>query len=282
MNKVQIIAEVGINHNGDLKLAKRMITEAAWAGADYVKFQKRNPDVCVPEEQKGLIKETPWGTMTYLEYKHRLEFNKEQYKELYQHAAINQVGIFASVWDKDSVDFMSQFESQFTEFPIIMKIPSALITDIELGKYARTKSHFLMASTGMSTEQEIYDFYCAVDPHVLFHTNSCYPSPINDINLLYVKHLQDRYTMSEIGYSGHESGYTPTIAAVAMGVTWVERHFTVDKEMWGSDQTASLGTEEFDRMVRDITTVRRALGTPMFERRLFASELSKRKTLRGV
>ena len=144
----KLIAEIGINHNGSIKLAKKLIYIAKLSGFDYAKIQKRNPDVCVPEHQKNKKKNTPWGEMTYLEYKKKIEFNEEEIKELVNYSNEIGIGFFASVWDKDSVDLMAKYCN-------IGKIPSALITDLELCKYARQKFKYLIISTGMSTEEEI-------------------------------------------------------------------------------------------------------------------------------
>ena len=165
-----------------MDIAKRLIDVASLAGCDYVKFQKRNPDVCVPEEQKNKIKKTPWGEMSYLEYKYRTEFDKSQYDEIFEYAADKGIGIFASVWDNDSVDFMAKYCK-------VMKIPSALITNRKLLEYAREKAEYLMISTGMSTEEEISEAVNVCNPDLIFHTNSTYPSPIEELNLNYINWL---------------------------------------------------------------------------------------------
>jgi len=164
----RIISEIGINHNGDLDIAKKLIMISSAAGADYVKIQKRNPDVCVPEAQKTKMRETPWGTMTYLDYKKKIEFNEEQIIELIKFADSLNITFFASVWDKDSVDVMARHTT-------IGKIPSALITDLELCKYARRKFDKLIISTGMSTEEDIERCVKVCKPDVIMHTNSTYP-----------------------------------------------------------------------------------------------------------
>ena len=169
--KTKIIGEIGINHNGDIDLCKEIIDVAVVAGCDYVKFQKRNPDVCVPEEQKSKMRDTPWGEMTYLEYKWRVEFGETEYDEIDKYCKEKGIGWFASVWDTDSVDFMSKYNS-------ITKIPSALITNDELIKYAREKFGYLIISTGMSTEEEIEHCVEVCNPDVIMHTNSTYPSPV--------------------------------------------------------------------------------------------------------
>jgi N-acetylneuraminate synthase len=270
---VNTIAEIGINHNGDLEIAKRLIDVAVVAGCDYAKFQKRNPDVCVPEEQKNKMKDTPWGRMTYLEYKHKIEFGKEEYDELFSYAELKGIEIFASVWDKDSVDFMSKYTT-------VMKVPSALITNRELIQYAREKATYLMISTGMSTEEEIDRAVQDSSPDLIFHTNSTYPSPVEELNLNYIQWLRSKYPDIEIGYSGHEYGLVTTFAATALGATWIERHITLDRTMWGSDQMASVEPIGLMKLVKGIKDIEKSLGTPG-PREVFRSELSKRKSLRS-
>merc|ERR1719267_520599 len=163
--------------------------------------------------------------MTYLEYKWKLEFNMEQIAELTKYSDSFGIKFMVSVWDKDSVDLMAAVDNT------ISKIPSALITDLELCRYAREKFPFLIISTGMSTEAEIEAAYAACRPDVVMHTNSTYPCPSEDLNLNYIKHLQDKFPAAEIGYSGHEYGLVTTFGAVALGATWVERHITWDRKM---------------------------------------------------
>jgi len=267
----KIIVEGGINHNGDLSIAKKLIDVAVVAGCDYIKWQKRNPDLCVPEHQKSKTKSTPWGDMSYLDYKKKIEFNKSQYEEIFDYCC-NRIGCFSSVWDKDSVDFMSSFIN-------IAKIPSALITDIELCKCAREKFDTLIISTGMSTEEEIVECVEACNPDVIMHTNSTYPSPVNELNLNYIKHLESRWPKTEIGYSGHEYGLVATFAAVAMGASWVERHITLDRTMWGSDQLASVEPQGIIKLVKGIRDIEKSLGSGG-PRECLSGELSKRRVLR--
>ena len=278
--KTQIIAEIGINHNGDLNIAKKLIDISEFAGCDVVKFQKRNPDVCVPEHQKGVMRDTPWGRMTYLEYKHRLEFNEEQIKELVEYSNNLGIDFFASVWDSDSVDVMAKYTR-------IAKIGSASITDIKLCKYAREKFNFLIISTGMSTEEEIENCINACNPDVIMHTNSTYPCPVEDINLRYIERMNEKWGPksdqgSSIGYSGHEYGLVTTFAAVAMGCTWVERHVTLDRNMWGSDQKSSIEPSGLIKLVKGIRDIESATKYDPGPRRIFEGEQSKRKSLRKV
>lgn len=270
---VQIIAEIGINHNGSMDLAKRLILLSKAAGADYAKIQKRNPDVCVPEHQKSKMRETPWGTMTYLDYKKRIEFDESQIKELFDYA--QQIGIkfFASVWDKDSANLMAKYST-------IGKIPSALINDLDLCKYARSKFETLIISTGMSSEKEIVDCVDACNPDVIMHTNSTYPCPVQDLNLRYIEHLRSKYPDKEIGYSGHEYGLVTSFVAAGLGAKWVERHITLDRHMWGSDQLCSVAPAGLMKLVKGIRDVEKAVQYEPQDRIEFPKEASKKQSLR--
>jgi len=272
MESTKVIAEIGINHNGDLDIAKKLIDVAVVSGCDYVKFQKRNPDVCVPEAQKSKPKSTPWGEMTYLEYKYKIEFGKAEYDEIDRYCKEKGIGWFASVWDIDSVDFMSQYGN-------ITKIPSALITDKELVEYAREKFEYLIISTGMSTEDEIETCISQCNPDVIMHTNSTYPSPTNELKLDYITWLSDKYPTKEIGYSGHEFGLTTTIASTLLGATWIERHITLDRAMWGSDQMASVEPQGLIKLVKSIKDVESARGG-YHPRVVQGGELKKMESLR--
>jgi N-acetylneuraminate synthase len=270
---VFIIAEIGINHNGDLNIAKKLIDVAAVAGCDYVKFQKRNPDICVPDGQKAKLKSTPWGEMTYLDYKYRIEFGNEAYNEIDNYCKQKGIKWFASVWDKDSVDFM-------TTYTEIAKIPSALITDQELLIYARSKNKYLMISTGMSTEDQIQTAIKIGNPDLIFHSNSTYPCPVDELNLNYINTLITNYPDKTIGYSGHEFGLVPTFTAVALGATYIERHITIDRTMWGSDQMASIEPGGLLKLVKGIKDIEKALGSDG-PRKILGGELEKLKSLRG-
>jgi len=271
---VKIIAEIGINHNGSIDECKKMIMLAKVSGCDYAKIQKRNPDICVPEKQKSVMRKTPWGEMTYLEYKYRLEFNEEQIKELCEYS--NSIGIefFASVWDLDSVKLMAKYTR-------IVKLGSPVINDLELLKATREAFDYVIMSTGMSTEEEIEAAVEVAKPDVIMHTNSTYPCPHEDLNLRYMEHLRSKYGNSaEIGYSGHEYGLVTTFAAVAMGSTWVERHITMDREAWGSDQKASIQPDGLFKLVKGIRAIELATQYPPGPRKQFEGENFKKSTLR--
>lgn len=274
---VKIVAEIGINHNGDINIAKQLMMIAKAAGCDYVKFQKRTPELCVPDNQKNVMKSTPWGEMTYLDYKKKIEFGEEEYAKIEYYAKyVLDIGVFASVWDKPSADFMRQFQI----IGNIAKIPSALITDLELVKYVREKFPTMIISTGMSTEREIGRAIEAGRPDVIMHTNSEYPAPVEHLNLRYLEWLKQWHPNVEIGYSGHEYGIVTTFAAVALGATWVERHITLDHTMWGSDQSSSIEPNGLFKLVKGIRDIEKAMQYEPQARILFEDENKKRQTLR--
>ncbi|MAZ67881.1 MAG: N-acetylneuraminate synthase [Candidatus Marinimicrobia bacterium] len=257
--EIYIIAEIGINHNGDMSIAKKLIDIAKVAGCDVVKFQKRNPDVCVPEHQKTIMRDTPWGRMTYLDYKYKVEFNQNQYDEIDIYCKEKDIKWSASPWDLDSLDFLNQYDIPF------IKIPSALLTDLELIKESVKTGKKIIISTGMSTIEEIDN---AVDTikkvnteakYAILHCNSTYPAPNDELNLNCIKTLKDKYNC-EVGYSGHEFGLTTTIASVCLGATIIERHITLDRTMWGTDQMCSVEPQGLIKLVRGIKELNKALG----------------------
>ena len=282
---VKIIAEIGLNYaygrdrSQFLDNAKKLIDVAIVAGCNWVKFQKRNPDICVPEEQKSKPKRVPWREeeTTYLQYKWDVEFTKKEYDEIDRYCQEKGIGWFASVWDKRSVEFIAENYSNYGS--VIMKIPSALITDIDLCSYARDRSDFLLISTGMSTEEEVQRCIKTCNPDVVMHTNSTYPSQVDELNLGYIKWLIENYE-AEVGYSGHEFGLTTTMAAVCLGATWVERHITLDRALWGSDQMASVEPSGLIKLVKGIRDIEKSMGG-YGPRKVIGSELDKRKSLRG-
>jgi N-acetylneuraminate synthase len=284
MRNTKIIGEIGINYaygedpSKFLDNAKKLIDAACVAGCDYVKFQKRNPDVCVPEEQKSKPKRVPWrkDEISYLQYKWDIEFGEEEFDEIDRYCKEKGIGWFASVWDKFSVEFMMKYQN---DGKVIMKIPSALINDIDLCSYAKDKSDVLIISTGMSTEDEIQKCISSCKPDVVMHTNSTYPSPVDELNLGYIKWLI-KNTEAEIGYSGHEFGLVTTLATIPMGATWIERHITLDRTHWGSDQMASVEPGGLIKLVKGIRDIESAMGG-YGPRTVQGSELSKRKSLRG-
>jgi N-acetylneuraminate synthase len=270
---VKIIAEIGINHNGSLDECKKIIMLAKVAGCDYAKIQKRNPDVCVPEHQKTVMRQTPWGEMTYLEYKYRMEFNEEQIKELCDFAKEIGIEFFASVWDLDSVALMAKYTR-------IVKLGSPVINDVELLKATREAFDYVIMSTGMSTEEEIEKAVEACNPDVIMHTNSTYPCPEEELNLRYIEWLKTKYPTKSIGYSGHEYRLCTTTAAVALGAEWVERHITLDRNTWGSDHKSSIEPAGLFSLILDIKAVEKARQYEPQSRMQFEGENAKKKTLR--
>jgi len=254
-----IIAEIGINHNGDLSIAKKLIDIAKVAGCNVVKFQKRNPDVCVPEHQKSVMRDTPWGRMTYLEYKYKVEFGKKEYDEIDVYCNERNIHWTASPWDLDSLDFLNQYNVPF------IKIPSALLTDLDLIRKTVETGKKIIISTGMSTLDEVDAAVKTIKEtnanasYAVLHCNSTYPAPNNDLNLRCIQTLKDRYNC-EVGYSGHEFGLTTTIASICLGATIIERHITLDRTMWGTDQMCSVEPQGLIKLVRGVHELSNALG----------------------
>jgi len=289
--KTRIIAEIGINHLGDIDLTKKLIDIAAFCGCWAVKFQKRNPDVCVPEHQKNIMKKTPWGEMTYLDYKYRVEFGLLEYQEIDRYCKEKNIFWSASVWDMDSLCFISE---NFPHVPFI-KIPSAKLTDLDLISKCAEKCNkldnytelgcYLIISTGMSTEEEIDAAYDAVknkiplDKIVIMHCNSTYPAPNSELNMKCITTLKEKYPEIIIGYSDHAFGIVPSLTSVVLGSRIVEKHITLDRTMWGSDQLCSCEPHGLIKLSKDIREVEESLGDGIIK--VYPSEEEKRKSLRG-
>jgi N-acetylneuraminate synthase len=273
---VFVVAEIGINHNGSLDLAQRLINGAAQAGCDAVKFQKRTPELCVPREQWQIERETPWGRMSYIDYKRRIEFGVTEYTAIDKQCAELGLMWFASCWDEPSVDFMQCFS------PPCYKAASASLTDVTLLRAMRATGVPMMISTGMSTSEEISQAVIELDQHDLLiaHSTSTYPCPIDELNLRMIRTLKESFPLCPIGYSGHESGLAPTWAAVALGATFIERHITLDSSMWGTDHRASIELASLERLVSQVRDVERAVGDGV--KRVYESEIPIRKKLRRV
>ena len=273
---VCVIAEIGINHNGDLNIAKQMIDAAVHAGVNAVKFQKRTPDVATPPDQQTQMRETPWGYISYLDYRYKVEFSEEQYCEIDQHCKEKGITWLVSVWDLPSVDFMEKFDTP------AYKIPSASLTDHGLIQKARATGKPLILSTGMSTMEQIRQGVkiAGEDNLVLMHCTSTYPCEPEELNLRMVESLRREFPTIPIGYSGHEVGLVPSSVAVALGACMVERHLTLDRAMWGSDQAASVEPGGFERLVKYIRVSEAALGDGV--KKVYTSELGSMKRLRRV
>ena len=268
-----IVGEIGINHNGDLDIAKQLIDVAKWAGADAVKFQKRTPELCVPEDQKIKMRETPWGYITYLEYRHKTEFGEEEYKEIDRYCKEKGIFWFASPWDERSVDFLEPFE------PVCYKVASASLTDdVLLNRLKKTKRPLIL-STGMSTNEEIQKAvdFLGFDNLMITHTTSTYPCEPEELNLRMIQTLREEFPVP-IGYSGHEVGLVPSAIAVSLGACLVERHITLDRALWGSDQAASVEPGGLRRLVKYIRVTEQSLGDGV--KQVYESEKPSLKKLR--
>ena len=250
-----VIAEIGINHNGDLEIAKKLIDAAVLAGCDAVKFQKRTPELCVPKHQRDMVRETPWGAMTYMKYRERVEFGRQEYLEIDRYCKEKKILWFASCWDIPSVDFMEEFS------PPCYKIASASLTDDNLLAHHVKTNRPLILSTGMSSMEQIRHAVSSLDNRNLLiaHSTSSYPCKPQELNLRMIEKLKGEFKVP-IGYSGHEVGLQTTCAALALGACFIERHITLDRAMWGSDQAASVEPSGLIRLIRDIRIIEQALG----------------------
>lgn len=268
-----IVGEIGINHNGDLEIAKQLIDVAKWAGVDAVKFQKRTPELCVPDDQKTKMRETPWGYISYLDYRYKVEFGKDEYQEIDRYAKEKGMTWFASPWDEESVDFLEDFD------PVCYKIASASLTDKILLERLKETGRPLILSTGMSTIKEIKAAvgYLGTENLMVTHTTSAYPCEPDELNLKMIHTLREMFPVP-VGYSGHEVGLVPSAVAVAMGACLVERHITLDRALWGSDQAASVEPGGLNRLVKYIRTTEASLGTG--EKVIYESEMPSLSKLR--
>lgn len=269
-----VIAEIGINHNGDINIAKKLIQLAVTAGCDAVKFQKRTVDVVYTPEELAKPRESVFGE-TNGDLKRGLEFGEKEYAEIDRFCKDVGIDWFASCWDEASVDFIDRFN------PVCYKIASASLTDHNLLRHTRAKGKPIILSTGMSTLEQVDQAVEILGKKdlVLMHTCSTYPSQYSELNLRAIPMMQARYGVP-VGYSGHETGLATTVAAVALGACSIERHITLDRAMWGSDQAASLGPSGLIKMVADIHLVESSLGNG--QKILWDSEVAVMKKLRRV
>ncbi len=274
LDDLYFIAEIGINHNGDIGITKKLIDASFATSWDCVKFQKRNPDVCVPNHQKDVMRDTPWGRMTYLEYKHKVEFGKEEYDYINDYCKEKPIDWTVSVWDIDSVNFISDYDVPF------IKIPSAMLTNDELIEATIGTKKQIILSTGMSTIEEIDHAVDVLGKNnfTLLHCNSTYPAPEEDLNLNNIKMMQDKYSVP-IGYSGHEQDLEACMVAVTLGANIIERHITLDHNMWGTDQKSSLEVVAMDMLKKRCNNIQTMLGS--YKRNVSESEKEIRRKLRG-
>ncbi len=273
---VYIIGEIGINHNGSLELAKKLIDGAVFAGCNAVKFQKRTPEICVPKEQWNIERDTPWGRITYLEYRHKVEFGFKEYEIIDDYCRAKGIDWFASPWDVPSLNFLQQFN------PVAYKVASASITDIEMLERLRVSGKPVFLSTGMSSMEEIEVAvkFLGTDNLMIAQSTSTYPCSLEELNLNVIKTYKEKFPGCPVGYSGHETGLAPTLAAVALGSSFVERHITLDRAMWGTDQAASVEIGGMYRLVKDIRDIETAMGDGV--KKVYPSELENLKKLRRV
>jgi N-acetylneuraminate synthase len=273
---VFIVAEIGINHNGSVDIAKKMIEGALYSGCDAVKFQKRTPEICVPKDQWDIERDTPWGRMTYIDYRHRIEFSKEEFGELVRFCNAKGILWFSSCWDEESVHFIEEFD------PVLYKTASACLTDSELLLKHRALNKPVMMSTGMSTNEEIESAVeiLGTEKLLIAHSTSSYPCPVEELNLRMIATLKEKYPYTPVGYSGHEVGLAPSWAAVAVGASFIERHITLDRAMWGTDQAASVEIMGMARLVSNIRDIEKALGDGI--KKVYKSELKSLQRLRRV
>lgn len=268
------IADIGINHQGDINIAKQLIDVAKNSGVDVVKFQKRNPDLCTPDYLKDTIKDSIFGKMKYIDYKQRLEFGKTEYDEIDKYCKKNNILWTASVWDIDSVKFINQYDVPF------IKIPSACITNLDLLVQVNLTNRDVIISNGMSTESELNIAANILRRNLIgiLHCNSSYPSNINELDLKYINTLKSHYFNYKIGYSGHEDGYLPTLVAKSIGAEIIERHITLDKNMPGSDHKASLNPSELNELIQQIKQIDLILGQN--KKIIYESEIKVKEKLR--
>lgn len=270
---VYIVGEIGINHNGDVEIVKKLVDVAARTGLNAVKFQKRTPELAVPRDQWDIERDTPWGVMKYIDYRHKVEFNQSEYQEISDYCAAKGVDWFASPWDEVAVDFLEGFDVP------CYKIASASVTDIPLLEKIRSTGRPVIMSSGMSTMDEIRAGVDTLGRENLLicHSTSAYPCDPTELNLRMIDTLAEEFGVP-IGYSGHETGLSTTVAATVLGACLVERHITLDRAMWGSDQSASVEPQGVARLVRDIRVVESALGDGV--KKVYDSELGVMQKLR--
>ena len=268
-----IVSEIGINHNGDFAIAKALIDAANNAGVHAVKFQKRSPELCVPPEQRDQMRETLWGYISYLDYRHKVEFGEQEYREISEYCQSIDLTWFVSVWDEPSVEFIERFD------PVCYKVPSAAVTDHSLLNCVRETGKPIILSTGMSTLEQIHAAVeiVGLEKLIITHATSAYPCDPVELNLKMIQTLRELFPCP-IGYSGHEVGLVPSVVAVAMGACLIERHITLDRAMWGSDQAASVEPGGFRRLVKYIQVTENSLGDGV--KRVYESEMSSLRKLR--
>ena len=275
-DKPYLIAEIGINHNGSLDIAKKLIDATNACEWNCAKFQKRNPDVCVPEDQKNILRQTPWGEMKYIDYKYKVEFEQKEYDVINEYCENKNLEWTVSVWDLDSLKFIENYNVPF------IKVPSAHITNKELLLECAKSKIPLIISTGMS-DWKIIDAAVEIlekenSNYAMLHCNSTYPAPHHELNLNVITEMKDRYSCM-VGYSGHEFDLDPSVIAVTLGAKIIERHITLDHNMWGTDHGSSLEVHAMDLLNKRIKDINKILGTS--DKIITDSEIPIMKKLRG-
>lgn len=279
LNEPYLIAEIGINHNGDIDIAKKLIDATNATGWNCAKFQKRNPDVCVPEHQKNVMRNTPWGEMKYIDYKYKVEFEKNEYDIIDELCSQKKLQWSASVWDYDSLEFLTK---NYDNIPFI-KIPSAVNESYDFLIDACKTEIPILISLGMSSLKECDNIVDILNKHskdfCVMHTNSSYPAPNNELNLSLIPFFKERYKCP-IGYSGHEADLEPSVIASVLGADVIERHVTLSHNMWGSDHSSSLEVHAMDLLRKRILSARESIGSPVKD--IFPSESEKIKSLKNI
>jgi N-acetylneuraminate synthase len=274
-----LIAEIGINHNGDIEIAKKLIDATSATNWNCAKFQKRNPDVCVPEHQKEVLRETPWGTMKYIDYKYKVEFEKNQYDIIDIECKNRGIDWSASVWDYDSLDFLL---INYPNTPFI-KIPSAINGSYDFLVDTCKTGYPILVSLGMTELEECDKVLDILNKYssdfCIMHTNSAYPTPNNQLNLSLIPFFKQRYNCP-VGYSGHEADLEPSVIAAIFGACVIERHVTLDHTMWGSDHSSSLEVHAMNLLRKRIVSAKEAIGIP--EKKVFEAEAPKIKSLKNI
>jgi len=257
VNKTFLIAEIGINHNGKISLAKKLIDLAVKTGFDAVKFQKRNPEITTPNKKKYDLRDTPWGKISYLKYKKKLEFGRKEFDEINRYCKKKKIQWFASPWDIESNNFLDKYKLRYN------KIASLIIKNKKLADHIASKKKYTFISTGMCEIEDIEEIVKIFNKRKckfsLLHCVSTYPANDKDLNLKMIDTLRKKFKV-DIGYSGHEKSVSPTLAAVCLGATVIERHITLDRTMWGTDQAASLEEKGMKSLVDQIRKFEIALG----------------------
>ncbi len=276
LDEPYLIGEIGINHNGDIQIAKKLADAVHSCGWHCAKFQKRNPEIAVPEEQKNVMRDTPWGRMTYIKYKDKIEFGKKEYDYIDRYCKEKPLIWALSVWDLDSLEFYLQYTPPF------IKIPSAMLTNSNLLTECCESGFPIILSTGMSTLEEVDNAVSILEnkahSYAILHCNSSYPADEIELKLSLIPFFSQRYNCV-VGYSGHEYGLEPSVIAVAMGAKIIERHITINHSMWGTDQSSSIEVHGMDDLRKRIQKVKSVIGSP--EKTLMQSEKLVREKLRG-